>query len=180
MQIYRYRTDGDRYKRLRIINEKRMMFSYEFDGRSIAQHWLPIEVEIEKGKINADFYNLNFVPVLNQRALEVFQSNLGAHVEVLPLEVRGAEEKLFLLNVRDILDCLDRSRTISKTGNDNSPLWVTTYRFRSDCIGKRLLFRLPDTWKSETLITESFFRVAVENKLYGLVINQSTLLDTVV
>lgn len=177
MRIYRYWTNPSNYKSLRIVKEELVMFHYELDGRRVAQQWTPIEVEFEKRKKMPDCFDIGGQPVLNQRALQVFQPLLGEQVEVLPLEVKGSHEKLFLLNALDILDCLNHDRTVHKIGKDGTPLWITTYRFKSGCIGDRFMFRLPETWMAETLITESFTKVVIENHLRGLVINQSTLLD---
>lgn len=179
MRVYRFQTSGE-YKSLRIVKEELVLFHFELNGQRVAQQWTPIAVEVEKRKKRPDFFDaIGGQPVLNQKALQVFQPLLGERVEVLPLEVKGSNEQLFLLNVLDILDCLDQDRTVHKIGKDGTALWIKRYRFKPGCIGDRLVFRLRETWMAETLITESFVRVVAEHNLKGLRINSSTLLDEV-
>jgi hypothetical protein len=154
------------------------MFHYELNGRRVAGQWIPIEVELGGRKRMPDCFDLGGQPVLNERALQVFRALLGERVEVLPIQVAKSDQTLFLLNVLDMPDCFDYAQATYET-EDGLPPRITKYRFKSGCIGDRFMFRLPETWMAETLITESFTKVVIENDLKGLVINQSTLLDDV-
>lgn len=178
MKVYRYSPNGDAFNQLRMLSTERWGFGRTLIGRRLAQEWTPLEVEIEKRKKKPDFYDLFLVPVFNRRALEVFQPLLSGRIEALPLAIKDSNEQLYLIHVLDILDCFDYARATYEA-EEGLPPRITTYRFKSRCIGDRLLFRLHETWSAEVLITDAFAKVVAENNLKGLIIKPSTLLDDV-
>lgn len=106
------------------------------------------------------------IPVFSERALAAVSPLLGDRVEALPFAVEG--QSLYLINVLDVVDCLDAEQsTICRniaTGHIES---VVRYTFHPERVAGHHLFRIPQTAELEVLVSSAFRDAVRANELTG-------------
>ncbi|MED5020781.1 hypothetical protein P9847_26320 [Paenibacillus chibensis] len=105
-----------------VNNEKVMSLSYKsdlndshpiftsFNGDSVSASWTPFEViTIYKKKYKDIPLYASGMPVVSKRVREIIEPFVASEVEFLPL-IHG-ELELYMINVTNILDCVDYDRS---------------------------------------------------------------------
>jgi len=137
----------------------------QFKGKPVGDAWTPIPVKFKKGQRRGDFpFLLTSIPVFSERALQVLKPLVANKVEVLPLECQ--EELLYAINVLDVVDCLDHSR--SKFGFISGYRTIKQYAFKKGSIGGHHLFKLDETPQNDVLVSNRFKSLVEQNGLLGL------------
>lgn len=132
--------------------------------------WVPVAVKIERKEQSGDFPSLpgGIPPVFRQQALDILYPLIADSIEVLPLICET--EKLYAINVLEVVDCLDHSRSRFKRFSDGGIMRVEEYVFREGCIEKDI-FRIPEV-DIFIFVSDTFKMLVEDNELEGLIFRQ--------
>jgi hypothetical protein len=187
MQFWELKCDVENYATIEFANgaERDALFG-KFLGYRLPQPWPDIHVFYDdeskdknlttahrkfaqkyKGLPKGDFPVLPIAaPVFGERAFEVLAPLVKNSVEFIPLICDG--EKLYLVNVIDMLDCLDQERSTIKRFSNGSISHVLHYEFTNTALltGKGIfkLIGKPVT----VFVTDAFKKLIDEYELKGL------------
>ncbi|MDX8534788.1 hypothetical protein RFM41_26510 [Mesorhizobium sp. VK25A] len=114
---------------------------FSLDGRSLEGREPPVMRHIEEGeRLYSDFPWLGgHAPLLRQPAVDALAATLRPYGELIPL--RG--EKVWLLNVTNVIDALDEARSQIVRFDDGDILAIERYAFDAAKIGTAEVFKLP-------------------------------------
>lgn len=167
MNFWRIGTDAHyHYLALKHENDARAL---NFSGKSLIDSWYPLQVEIValEGKTLSDFPAMTGgTLVCNERSLEVIFPFIGHSIEVLPLQ--SEHEKFYIINVLDMVDCLDHELSeieYFKSGNIKA---ITRYTFREKCLRNRAIFKIVERKGGPIFVSDTFKKIVEQNGLRGL------------
>ncbi len=180
MKIYGLSSDVDTYKSvsLKDESESRLLLDLldQFGGPMIWD-WpdKKMRLAIEPLVMNAadrerplsDIPNLGSqaFPVFSRRAVEALRPLIAMHCEFLPLACDEGE--YFLVNIRTVVDALDRERSAFKTfRGSNRIMEMQRYEFIEKRIGSVPIFRLPDD-RTGRFVTDPFVEAVEKAGLEG-------------
>lgn len=168
MDLYYYMPDSENFQFPIFENEADWnIVTYQFDGRSLKDVWQPISMHLARSGKPTSFPGLSMrVPAVTYHAWEVLKPYIRHEVEALPLDCK--DEPIFALNVINLADCLDVSRSQLEFFNDSSIMEVKEYAFREHCIDDFYLFVIKELPLSGLLVTDRFRKIVEENGLVGL------------
>jgi len=187
MGIWKYKTDIEKYRDLGFVNRAdSKLFVSNFRGKPFPQPWPSIPVYYDKEwedpniskaqrKFSARYKDLpkgdfpslpGSVPVFSERALQVLEPLIRGSVELIPLVCQ--EDKLYLINVIDSLDCFDRQRSVLKELPGGAFMGVDHYEIKNAQLfeGKGIVrfSGLP----VDIFVTDAFRKLVEEHDLKGL------------
>ena len=141
----------------------------QFRGVPLSAAWKPLKLRHDDtvGK-RGDFPSLRGpIPALSTRAWAALSGLLERSVESLPVHADG--ETLYLLNVLDVRECLDHSRSKFKRYESSERImYVRSYSFVESAIEGAIMWKVPETVGLEVLVSEEFKKHVDDNKLLGL------------
>ena len=172
MKFYRYCPDGA-YSSVGFQREDqfllRMMY-WETDSRK--DNWTPRRLRLVRSERQfGDFPCLTSsskVPIFSLRAWRILEPLIGHCCE--PLEViLPSDEKFFLINMMEKIDCVDLERSQHNAPDDDGAItWIHKFALREEMLVGKHLFN-NGVWDSNDLLVDDVFRHAVEsNGLEGL------------
>jgi hypothetical protein len=173
VDIYRFVPDSDRYECISVSRERRGVFAAFRDCQSLAGWWKPIPIEVDSSTGPAgDFPSLyRRAPVFSEQAWEAL-GPLVAHVaEALPI-IYPNDRKYFVINVLDMVDCLDHSTSIIDRYSDGRISHVEHYTFHPDRLTGKHFFKIPESAGLEVLVSDEFRQAVESHGLKGLVFQQ--------
>lgn len=167
MNIFYPIPDSDEYDRLYCPNKEDRGILGELRFSSQPNHsWESLPVEIDPAGKSGDFPSISgHQLVFSQRAWQVLKPIVEKSAEALPLIC--ASGNYFVINVFDIVDCLDLSNAQVSRFSDGRLMRIKSYAFKEGCIGDRNIFKLPQP--SDVLVTQTFKDVVEKNDLEGLI-----------
>ncbi|TPI51590.1 hypothetical protein FJ417_27940 [Mesorhizobium sp. B3-1-7] len=114
---------------------------FGLDGRSLEGWQPPLMRRVEEGeRLYSDFPWLGeHAPLLRQPAVDALAAALRPYGELVAL--RG--EKVWLLNVTNVIDALDEARSQIVRFEDGDILAIERYAFDAEKIGTAEVFKLP-------------------------------------
>jgi hypothetical protein len=198
--IYRISTDPDRYDSLlQPVGDPLDSWWPEhgfeswgqvvlaFNGQPLRHRWKAVRVEHADATLRrnrgkpVDFMTV-FDPggdAISQRALDLITPLVGDKVEALPLEcVDRPERRYYLLNLIDLVDCLDLERSElywDKYENTSEFIrWVYRYAFKPGSTDGHHLFRIVQRPMGSVLVSEEFKQLYEAHDLVGLDFYPST------
>ena len=147
--------------------------TYEFEGKEIKdRNFDPIYPSKHKTEINKPIGDVFSITVssfcLNSRAYEILKSYLDKHCQIFEIQSQG--EKMYVVNVTDIIDCLDCEKSeIEYFKSSGRIKRVLKYAFRQEKIQNTMIFKLPGTGfvNSIPFVTEDFKNIVEENNIKG-------------
>ncbi len=131
---------------------------YVFDGKSLKNIWKEKSVNLvrdEVGREVGDFLYCapNFL-VCNERVRCLLDGyGIG---EFLPIQIKELNERWFILNPLDVIDCLDEKRSKIRYFRSGRVMGIEEYVFDKNKIKEALVFRIPQLVKSGVFATEAF------------------------
>lgn len=143
-----------------------------FDGRSKAREWSKAEMRLlaEGGtSVKSDFYLISKMNgyAVDQKVKDVLSVRFGAAVEFLPLNHEGHE--IYLMNVLDVVDCLDVEHSRLKRFSGSQRISsISSYSFYPAKVSGHGIFRLAELPRSNTFVTKEFLDVYEAADLHGL------------
>jgi hypothetical protein len=187
MNVWRYQPDIDHYQMIWIVNpDDSERLTLKFLGKRYPGSWSPIAVAPareweEKGLPSeqkeylssrrtlplADFspWPSSSEAIFNDRALKVMLPLIEGAIEVLPLEFEG--DRLHLINVISLIDCLDRQRSSIEWLADDIVFRITHYDFKEESLKGQHIFKIPEMLTS-IFVSDEFKSRVEENGLQGL------------
>ncbi len=179
MKVFRFWANGSKFAQLGVVKSDDWSMFDQLTGASVTQTWQPMVFDLEPRRKKPDFWSLAGVPIVPERTWTVLKDFLGNEIEPLPAFLSKTNEALLILHPLGILDCLDQQNSEFRQFRDGGVGAPVKYRFISKCINGRRMFRLHETWKVETFITEPFQLFVEAHNLGGLIFSQSSLVDDI-
>lgn len=169
MTIYEYVPDSDRFSSIERHWSRVSVFNRLYEHRPLLGEWPRVEVQLDRAAPrDGDFPSLMLAaPVFSEHALDILRPLLGARTEVLPL-ICGSRS-FYLINVLDVINCLDHSRAVVDYDEDGSSHHVVSYAFHEDSLSGRHVFKVPESQDLDVLVSERFKETVEQNKLKGLI-----------
>jgi hypothetical protein len=186
MIVWEYKTDVDNYQSLCLVNEDDgWLIIDHFKGKPFPGSWRPLPVyypgweELMAGAIEekalwtpsrgdlprGNFPYLAAVPVFSERAVNELFPLIEQSVQILPLACD--EDSLYIINVIDIVDCLDKTRSKLKRFSQGGVMRIEHHVFREEAICDKHFFKIPEL--SVPVYVSDTFKAVVEDKgLKGL------------
>jgi hypothetical protein len=115
---------------------------------------------------DGDFSEYHGVLALSARAREALLPMIGDAAELLPLQCE--EGDFYLLNVLQVLDCLDRERSDITYWDDGSIRSVRRFAFQASCLDDKHIFKLPLHNYSRIYVSQLFKDSVEQQALKGL------------
>jgi hypothetical protein len=171
MAVFVFTPDSDTYDSLVLAKSRDYDRLNMFTGGALASDWRPISARILKGKKHGDFPSLaGHVPVFGKRALDALRPLVNHCIEVLPLKVPSGE--LFAINVLQITDCLDVSRSELELDPDGEVMYIARYAFDEQCLEGKHILKLRQVPLYGVFVSEEFKRRVEEEGLQGLIFRE--------
>jgi hypothetical protein len=126
----------------------------------------------EKRNILVDFVgNTGLLPIFSERAINVLKPLLQDTTEILPLRWYPDESiKLYLINVLNIIDCLDRDASdLLYSEESGKLLFAERIVLHKDFAQTHHIFKDQTLGRGHIFISNEFKQTVEENKLIGLV-----------
>lgn len=170
--IYRYAYDGDKYEVFDFVNTSAFDFYCKIaDVQKIPSNWSQLFIKSNL-QMQSDFSGLSLAPVFSHAATEVLRPFISKSVEIVPVNVENRRGVYYIVNVLDIVDCIDLAECEFDTNKDGSINWIYKYKFDFDKVYGKFIFRTPETKGLEVLVTEEFRQVVEAAKLKGIVFDE--------
>ncbi|WP_440115814.1 imm11 family protein [Paenibacillus sp. QZ-Y1] len=177
MKVYKFQHDV-KAKVLAGVEDDHHPINSDFHGQSKIKGWTTISLETLYKKSYKDFpkYHIG-KPVVSKRVKEMMEkeSLLTSEVEFLPITNDNME--LFILNVTNILDCVDYNRSGIDRFKDGSWFRFNKLVFDPAKIPDgTCMFKINETPGVQVFITDKFKEWIEEHKFKGL--NFSVIYDS--
>ncbi len=188
MPMWRYRADSDRYQTLALVDSEKDVhwFMDYVKGRRFPRPWPSISVYYERewedtsleesqraylarrGLMpRGDFPSLfGTEPIFTERARQILGPWIEKAVEFIPLHC--GEETLYMVNVVDVVDCLDRKLSTIKWISGGAIYKVDHYVIKDKLLGGKHMFKIPKLWAS-IYVSDEFKKVVEDSGLKGLI-----------
>jgi hypothetical protein len=172
MPIYRFQPDSDVYDTVELRHGDDISVVQQFGGTPISD-WRPLSLKISKGEKRTEFPSFFlYAPVFTARALEALEPLIAPFIQALPLDVPKSRSQLYAINVTNMRDCLDHSRSKIMRFSSGGIIDVEEYAFKPGCLEGQHIFKLKDLPYLWVFVSEEFKRVVEENRLEGLILKQ--------
>ena len=170
MAIYRYIADSDKYECISVAREHRRLLEAFCDGKSLTDTWKPIPVQVDSSVGGpGDFPSLDcHAPVFSERAWLALEPLVGNSAEALPL-IYPRDRHYFVINVLDLVNCLDDARSEIVRYSDGGISHVRAYTFAVVRTANKHFFKIPETSGPEVLVSDRFISAVESNGLKGLI-----------
>ncbi|MGG1552945.1 imm11 family protein [Paenibacillus ferrarius] len=137
---------------------------------SMLSSWSPINTIPARAGLRNDFHVELTVPVVSEKALNIIRSMIEGEAEFLPLI--HPKENYYILNVCNILNCLDSNRVEYTTFSTGKVKKYTKLAFRPEIISKSHIFKttyhdIPDVALNQIFVSNHFRNVVMESGLCG-------------
>lgn len=156
MKVYSVKTDIKFSQSVLPEIEERYVFDLlHFDCERKIAHWPEIDWYVFNPKEKeGDFYSLggNGAFVFNQRVYdsELFDL-LEMAGEILPIQLEDGGPTLYVLNVLECVNALDKKNTVFDVYDDGTRGRILQYAFHPNRITESPLYKIPETSKTEVL-----------------------------
>lgn len=127
----------------------------------------PSQHHTEAGKATGDVYPVDVsAVVINERCFRVLAPYIKDKAQVLPAQSNA--QKLFVLNVTTVIDCLDRENSKLKLFPSSGRLMrVEEYAFHRELLVDAFVFKIPEELHTHPYVTEDFKNLMEQNNIKG-------------
>lgn len=189
MNVWKYTADVDHFCTLRLVDHRRDAHLLQSENLRIGKPLTPpfptIEVQYEtdwkelspsqrmlarKGELaRPDFPSLYGIEVILQEgALRALEPLIKDSVQIIPLECE--DDRLYLIHVVDVVDCLDVERSDIKRFESGKLLRVRHYELKNlELLSGKGIFKMAGL--PLAFLTDTFKALVEEHDLKGLVWN---------
>jgi hypothetical protein len=148
--------------------ESYKFFDNNFYGKE-ADSWGAVYVKTLKGKKKCDMYEFSDgYPIVSERTVSVLEKYLEGRVQVLPV-IYNDNDKLFVLNVTNLIDCLDHERSEIRRLSSGRVGSIDNYVFKYHLLNDAYIFKIPETPRSRIFVNDTFKSAVEEAGLIGFV-----------
>lgn len=161
MNVWLIRSDVNRYGSFSFKDQANddKFFSYSFNGTSLSNEWNSIEVTVTKMKGRELGHILGIVIELafSGRVIDEINDLIKGKVELLPLSCNEIEERFFILNVVNVLDCIDyENADVVKFPGLDIVSGFNKYAFHKEIVENETIFKIKELPKSYLFVTDIF------------------------
>jgi hypothetical protein len=175
MEVYLFSWVRGSFRSLTTRHEADLNVFLDLVGQPVADSWREVPVELiaesdhEANLPIGDFPFLSAnVPVFSRAAVSCLGSLLSPAVEVLPLSCPPGLGDYYAINVISVIDGLDERRSrieyFSSTGRVKR---IKKHEFDPDRIEGQVIFRIPQTARSEIFVNKQFVEAVSDHDLQG-------------
>jgi hypothetical protein len=175
MAIYAIKAEPDNYDSLLLKDANDWERTIQLNGKPLGSAWKPLFCKRDpahepanRGK-PVDITSLNGLAlVFSKRALDTLAPLVGSSIEALPLELDCPLGEFYVINVLELVDCLDESRAeIERFPKGGKIMAVDKYAFKPGCTDGKHIFKLAGFEMGDVLVSEEFKRLVQGRKLVG-------------
>ncbi|WP_379159267.1 imm11 family protein [Paenibacillus sp. sgz5001063] len=140
----------------------------DFRGDSKIDDWEPIKLETLYKNTYIDFpHYIIGKPIVSEKVKQILEPYIESEVEILPLI--HDEMDLYMLNVTNMLDCVDWKRSEVEWFKDKYFMGFIKLKFDLSKIpNDTYLFKIKETAKTTVYVTEAFKELVEQHQLKGL------------
>ena len=134
--------------------------SYMFDGVPVKErNFAPIYPSKYKdaiGKPIGDVFSVEISSfILNEKSYKILCPYLENHSQIF--KIRSDNEILYVVNVTNIIDCLDYDKSeIKRFTSSGRVMRIIKYVFKTEKLKNATIFKLPENPKAISYVTEDF------------------------
>ncbi|MEK4850172.1 DUF1629 domain-containing protein [Paenibacillus sp. FSL H7-0756] len=140
----------------------------DFQGQKLLGKWEPVKIQTyKKRKFNEFPYLIDEKPIVSYKAMNILMPYISTEVEFLPLI--HDELDIFMINVINILDCVDWQKSKAKWLQEKYFMGFDKLVFDYTKIPEQTyLFKIKEQATSKVYVTELFKELIEEHQLPGL------------
>jgi len=140
---------------------------YEFNGKSIARTWNPIDVVVDvENKIGDSLYLFPGGPVFSERAVEVLWEFLEDKAEILP--IKFTKGNYFIINTTNVLQAVDIERSnVIRFQSSGRIMMFESIEFIKEKVVNQSIFKIIELPKSLVFVSDLFKEKVMKNNLSG-------------
>lgn len=171
MKVWMLTGMVDRYETIAFEDVENSLKIIKGVGKGLMlSSWSPIRTVPARTGLRNDFHVELTVPVVSEKALNIIKSMVERETEFLPLI--HPKENYYILNVCNILNCLDSNRVEYTTFSTGEVKKYTKLAFRPEIIVKSHIFKttyhnIPDVALNQIFVSNHFRNVVMESGLCG-------------
>jgi|GEM_PF-2454348 len=144
-----------------------------FDGTLRQETWGSHFIQVMPGNVfqkKGDFLNLDYNLVVSEHVIPIIDEMINGAVELLPVIWRSRfDEKFYVVNVTEIIDCLNPEETIFSRIPTGKIMGVDHYEFEQSALVGKNIFKIKEFHDAPLIFVSDEFRKKVESsKLRGL------------
>jgi hypothetical protein len=142
--------------------------STNFKGQSKREEWWPIKIDTLYRNKYTDFPHFIIgQPMVSDKVKQILEPYIKDEVEFLP--IAHDEMDMYMVNVMNILDCVDWERSEVKWFEEEYFMGFNKLRFDFKKIPDHVyMFKIKETAATEVFVTETFRELIEHNHLQGL------------
>lgn len=172
MKYYHYHPAANDYDGLGLQMKDHHVTKMHSKSISLSASWSPVAVHgfEDNPGVEGDFpalSNRSKIPVFSQRAWDVLEPLIGYCSEALPIRYPTGQP-FYIINVMDIIDCLDEERSEVKRYTDGGIMRVVSFCLKTDLLHGKHIFKTPLKSGADIIVSDEFRRWVEENNLRGL------------
>ena len=138
----------------------------------LVDNWSEVELfpsshHTEEGKAMGDVYPVEVsAVVINEKCYKLIKPYIKDSVQVL--NAKNKSEKLYVLNVTKVIDCLDKETSVLKLFPSSGRIMrVEKYAFYRDFLKDTFIFKIPEEVHTHPYVTEEFKTIIEQNGIKG-------------
>lgn len=149
-------------------NDIDLNFIKSFDGTPKEKEWKPLEFKcMYHNRKFANTLGLSaHIPVFDKNAVNELRDYLEGNAEILPISCEG--KKFYIINVTNVMDCIDYEASEYKTFRDGVRIMrFTKYAFLRDKIENVHIFKIKDEPLRSPFVSDAFRQKILDSNLIG-------------
>ena len=182
-QLYHYIPDANNFAGITLSDSDhdQVLSVHDIDSPLAAEWIAPDSKGFEDNPpTDGDFPGLsdyNEIPIMSQRAWEVFRPLIGDCCEALPIG-HPSGKPFYIIHVMKTIDALDEKRSeLSRSRISGRVSRTYKYAFKPGLLIGQHIFKLPLMSGAELLVDDEFRRVVEDNNLEGLLLKPLPMVD---
>ena len=139
----------------------------DFEGQKIDKAWKVFRAELEPDKKIGNFTDIDpGVLICDTFAYLRLGESISEEVEILPIQIDNLE--MYVINVINVIDCLDIDKSDIEYFSDGDIASIKQYFFDLDLLRDVGLFKIPQFSRTEIYATDTFRELVLNSGLTGL------------
>ncbi len=166
-----YQLWSDHTYRAFETKEKNGYKAFCFKGEPLS-NWTEVELypsshQTEKGKSIGDVYPVEVsAVVVNERCFNIIKPYIQDAAQVL--SAKSKKQKLFVLNVTAVRDCLDYENSkLKRFSSSGRIMRIEKYAFHREMLSNAFIFKIPEEVHTHPYVTDSFKNLMEQNGIKG-------------
>lgn len=168
MKIWELYADANNYENFGFAYENDLDNYMESDliGQEFGNEWVPFEVSVIEKRKKGDCPSFTGGDLIfSEKAVKALGDLLKDNVEVLPLLYD--KEKYYLINVLQLLDCVDYEKAEVIRFDSGDIMLFTRYAFKPESVRNINIFKIVDMPKCNVFVSDEFRNKVLESGLKG-------------